>query len=70
MTKNWLPAEFGSWERAIERIPRSWWTSLNSASTFQPGPPVPQERRLSVFVFGSPPWIMKPGMTRWNFVPS
>ena len=22
-----------------------------------------------MIVFGSPPWIMKPGMTRWNFVP-
>ena len=20
--------------------------------------------------FGSPPWTMKPGITRWNFVPT
>ena len=39
--KNWLPAEFGSCERAIESTP-SWCSrSLNSASTFQPGPPMP-----------------------------
>ena len=29
--KNWLPAESGSLERAIEMTPRSWWRSLNSA---------------------------------------
>ena len=29
----------------------------------QPSSPVPGP-------VGSPPWIMKPGMTRWNVVPS
>src|SRR5258707_516692 len=29
--KNWLPAESGSLERAMERTPRSWLRPLNSA---------------------------------------
>ena len=33
-------------------------------------PPMPYVRVSFPFVFGSPPWIMKPGMTRWKIVPS
>ena len=64
--KNWDEAEFGSDERAIETIPRLWDVSLNSALTFLPLPPVPQgwAGSSAFLVFGSPPWIMKPGMTR------
>ena len=40
--------------------PRSGW---NSSANLYPGPPVP-------FPSGSPPWIMKPLMTRWKTVPS
>ena len=58
-TKNWLPAESGCAERAIERTPSSCLRSLNSAFTFQPGPPVPSPR-------GQPPWMTKPGMMRWK----
>ena len=70
--KNCEPALLGSEERAMERTPRLWGVSLNSALTLCPGPPVPWRSReaLESFVLGSPPWIMKPGMTRWNVVPS
>ena len=67
--KNCDEALFGSFERAIETMPRAWWTSLNSAGMFLPEPPVPQVAGSPEIVFGSPPWIMKPGMTRWNFDP-
>ena len=39
--KNWLSPEFGSDARAIEQTPRSCETSLNSAGSFLPEPPVP-----------------------------
>ena len=57
-------------ERAIETIPRLCLTELNSALTFFPEPPVPQVDGAPETVFGSPPWIMNPGMTRWKIVPS
>src|SRR5205085_9290195 len=69
MTKNCDEALFGSFERAIETIPRLCLIELNSAGTFFPDPPYPHFEVSGDFVFGSPPWIMKPGMTRWNFVP-
>ena len=62
--KNWLPAESGCVERAIERTPRTWGLALNSALSFQPGPPVPAMPVAPSFVLGQPPWIMKPFMTR------
>src|SRR5439155_18685733 len=63
--KNWEPALLGSWARAMETTPRLWGTSLNSALIVYPGPPVPWRSRpaLRSFVLGSPPWIMKPGIT-------
>jgi hypothetical protein len=70
--KNCDPPLSGSCARAMDTIPRLWEVSLNSAFTVWPGPPVPCWLRgaLGSRVFGSPPWIMKPGMTRWNVVPS
>ena len=71
--KNCEPALSGSADRAIESMPRSWRMSLNSASTVSSGPPEPQALRgagSSCLVFGSPPCIIKPGMTRWKIVPS
>ena len=67
--KNCDEALFGSLERAIDTIPRLCETVLNSALTFLPEPPTPQVEGLPEMVFGSPPWTMNPGMTRWNFVP-
>ena len=41
MTKNWEPAELGSWARAMERTPRSCFFSENSGMIWYPGPPLP-----------------------------
>ena len=62
--KNWLLAEFGLEVRAIEQTPRTCGSLENSAFRFglsEPPEPVP---------VGSPPWAMKPGITRWNTTPS
>ena len=62
--KNCELAESGSSERAMPRMPRLKWVALNSAGRFgrlEPPVPVP---------VGSPVWAMKPGMTRWNTMPS
>ena len=62
--KNWLFAESGFDVRAIDAVPRRCGSTLNSAfrsGFFDPPLPVP---------VGSPPCAMKPGMTRWNTVPS
>src|SRR4051812_10462441 len=69
MMKNCDDALFGEFERAIERMPRLCFTELNSAFTICGAPPVPHVDGGPEIVFGSPPWIMKLGMTRWNFVP-
>ncbi len=69
MTKNWERALLGSAARAMEMMPRLCLTELNSALTFLSEPPVPQVDAAPEIVFGSPPWIMNPGMMRWNFVP-
>src|SRR5882672_1028808 len=64
MMKNLHEAELGSLVRAIESTPRTWCLSLlNSACSLRlpSPPPVP---------VGSPPWIMKLGITRWNVTPS
>ncbi len=61
--KNWLSAESGFWARAIEQVPRTCLPELNSALRCLPEPPMPVP-------VGSPPWAMKPSMTRWNGVPS
>ena len=68
--KNWLPAESGWAERAMEMTPRTWDLALNSALILKPGPPVPGMPDSPFLVVGQPPWIMKPLMTRWNAVPS
>src|SRR5688572_22319810 len=63
MMKNWLLAELGTSVRAIDVTPRRWGKSLNSAArsgSFDPPAPVP---------VGSPPWAMKPGITRWKASP-
>src|SRR5438067_2414355 len=62
----------------ISGSPSTWGTGgsgknidaeFNSASMFLPEPPVPHVEGEPEMVFGSPPWIMNPGITRWNFVP-
>ena len=63
MMKNWLLALFGSSARAMDMTPRRCGRALNSAGRLGSGEspePVP---------VGSPPWAMKPGMTRWKMVP-
>ena len=40
--KNWLSPELGSWDRAIEAVPRTCFSLENSALSFFPDPPVPQ----------------------------
>ena len=62
--KNWLLALLGSEVRAMEQTPRAWRSFENSAfrlGFFEPEVPVP---------VGSPPWAMKPAMTRWKTTPS
>ncbi len=56
--KNCDPFVFGP-AFAIARAPRSTLWSLNSSSNWYPGPPEPVP-------VGSPPWIMKSGITRWK----
>ena len=69
MMKNCELAESGSLARAIEMVPRVcgmlFATPLaeNSPLIAWSEPPVPSPA-------GSPPWIMKPGTTRWNVRPS
>ena len=49
--------------RAMEQMPRTCGSALNSCfrfGYFEPPMPVP---------VGSPPWAMKPSMTRWNTMP-
>ena len=69
MMKNWELAELYACERAMEMVPRVcgklFLTLLaeNSPLMHWPEPPVPSP-------LGSPPWIMKPSMTRWKVRPS
>ena len=62
--KNWLPPVFGP-AFAMLNMPGLLWCSagFSSSGMEKPGPPVPSPR-------GSPPWIMKSGMTRWKIKPS
>ena len=55
--KNWLSALFGICARAIDTVPRTWGSLLNSAGRFWPEPPMPVP-------VGSPVCAMKPAMTR------
>ena len=62
--KNWLLAEFGAEVRAIEQVPRTCGSGLNSAfrsGFFELPVPVP---------FGQPVCAMKPAITRWKTMPS
>lgn len=54
---------FPAW--AIESTPRSWyWRGAEvSHLILYPGPPCPSPR-------GQPPWMTKPGITRWKVSPS
>ena len=49
--------------RAIETMPRTCGSLLNSALSFLPEPPVPVP-------CGQPVCAMKPSITRWNTMPS
>ena len=60
--KNWEPALSGCSARAIETIPRSCFMSLNSAFRGCGGPPIPHVEGSPSIVFGSPPWIINPGI--------
>ncbi|OLC63164.1 MAG: hypothetical protein AUH76_07050 [Candidatus Rokubacteria bacterium 13_1_40CM_4_67_11] len=63
LMKNWLPPVFGP-AFAMEMVPRAFRLSAGSSSLIvYPGPPSPVP-------CGSPPWIMKFGITRWKIVPS
>src|SRR5580704_13800985 len=62
--KNCELAESGSLARAIEAVPRTCGSALNSAlmfGYFEPPVPVP---------CGQPVWAIKPSMTRWKTIPS
>ena len=62
--KNWLLALSGFGVRAIDAAAAHVRLAENSALRFgksEPLVPVP---------LGSPPWAMKPGITRWNTTPS
>ena len=61
---------FGSLVRAVETMPRTWlYFVVNSAGILRGPSPVPSLVGSSSLESGSPPWIMKPLMTRWNVVP-
>src|SRR4029077_9586345 len=55
--KNWLSPESGLLARAIDTVPRTWGSRLNSALSFFPDPPVPVP-------CGHPVCAMKPSITR------
>ena len=55
---SWRAAE----ARAIEQVPRTCFSRLNSARSFLPDPPIPVP-------VGSPVCAMKPSITRWNGTP-
>ena len=62
--KNCEFAESGLCARAIEQVPRTCGSALNSClmfGYFEPPVPVP---------FGQPVWAMKPSITRWKTMPS
>src|SRR5664280_1228608 len=61
--KNWLSPESGLAARAIDTVPRTCGSLLNSALSFWPEPPVPVP-------CGQPVCAMKPSITRWNTMPS
>src|SRR5674476_971375 len=61
--KNWLSPESGLPARAIDTVPRTCGSLLNSALSFCPEPPVP-------LPCGQPVCAMKPSITRWNTMPS
>ena len=61
--KNWLSPESGFCARAIDTVPRTCGSLLNSAFSFLPEPPVPVP-------CGQPVCAMKPSITRWKTMPS
>src|SRR6266566_4265975 len=68
--KNWLPP-VSLPACAMESVPATCLCVFFCVSHLivYPGPPVPTGP-LPVLEYGSPPWIMKFGITRWNFVAS
>ena len=61
--KNWEPLVSGP-ALAMAMDPISYSPAAGSSSeNWYPGPPLPVP-------CGSPPWIMKPGITRWKVMPS
>ncbi len=62
--KNWSVAELGSPVRAIAIVPRTFF-SLFAASLGIGG----SVAGIWKSDWKCPPWIMKPGITRWNVVP-
>ncbi|MNF06771.1 hypothetical protein D3C81_1871460 [compost metagenome] len=63
LMKNWLVAEFGSWVRAIDRVPRVFCRPL--LASFLIGSLV---LFCTIWSVKPPPWTMKPGITRWKIV--
>ena len=63
--KNWLSALSGSFVRAMATVPRELRRPF--FASFLIGPWVGFSSSSGV---NPPPWIMKPGITRWKTVPS
>ena len=63
--KNWLPP-VSLPACAMDSVPATCLCVLRDVSHLMcyPGPPVPARGLFGVFESGSPPWIMKFGMTR------
>ncbi len=65
-----LQAEFGCPRFAMPTTPRTKGAPPNSSGMRILAIPSPSLFGSRSREFGSPPWIMKPGMTRWKVVPS
>ena len=69
MMKNWLPAELGSIARAMLITPRVCLMGLFDAVGQELALDAASRGRRCRCPAGQPPWIIKPGMTRWKVRP-
>ena len=63
LMKNWAVAELGTLVRAMAMVPRSFFRPLRDSSSMGS-----RVFFCDMFFSKPPPWIMKPGITRWKMV--